>query len=57
VFGRQRFAEAAFAVAQRKAQRLTFRQRRNVLMTDDWMEDALSFAGQVRREFVSAAAC
>jgi hypothetical protein len=45
VFGRQRFAEAAFAVAQRKAQRLAFRQRRNVLMTDDWMEDALSFAG------------
>jgi preprotein translocase subunit SecA len=45
VFGRHPFAEAAFALAQRKAQRLAFRQRRNVLMTDDWMEDALSFAG------------
>ena len=45
VFGRQCFAEAAFALAQRKTQRLAFRQRRNVLMTDDWMEDALAFAG------------
>jgi preprotein translocase subunit SecA len=43
--GRQTMVEAAFALAQRNAQRLAFRQRKNVLKMDDWMEDALSFAG------------
>ncbi len=43
--GARLVAGAAFGVAQRIAQREAFRQRRNVLKLDDWMEDALSFAG------------
>ena len=43
--GRQKLGRAAFALAQRKAQRLAFRQRRAVLRMDDWLEEALSFAG------------
>src|SRR5262249_21895940 len=34
--GRQGIGEAAFALAQRKAQGLAFRQRKGVLRTDDW---------------------
>lgn len=37
-------ATAAFAWAQRTAQRLAFKQRRQVLKMDTWIEDALSFA-------------
>jgi preprotein translocase subunit SecA len=32
--------------AQRAAQRLAFRQRRNVLKMDNWLEEALSFTGR-----------
>jgi len=43
--GAQRLTEIALAHAQRKAQRLAYRQRRNVLKMDTWLEDALSFTG------------
>ncbi len=36
---------AAFHLAQRKAQRLAYKQRQSVLRTDTWLEEALSFAG------------
>jgi hypothetical protein len=36
--------KAAFAQAQRNAQRLAYRQRLSVLRQDDWLESALSFA-------------
>jgi preprotein translocase subunit SecA len=42
--GAQRLANGAFAWAQRNAQRLAFRMRRNVLKLDTWMDEALSFA-------------
>jgi preprotein translocase subunit SecA len=42
---RQHLGKAAFALAQRKAQQTAFRQRRAVLRMDDWLEEALSFAG------------
>ena len=35
----------AIALAQHKAQRLAFQQRKAVLKTDEWLEDSLSFAG------------
>jgi preprotein translocase subunit SecA len=38
-------AKTALFHAQRAAQRLAYRQRRNVLKMDTWLEDALSFAG------------
>jgi preprotein translocase subunit SecA len=38
-------AKGAFELAQGHAQRVAFRQRQSVLRMDDWMEDALSFAG------------
>ena len=44
--GKERIASAAFALAQRNAQRQAFKQRRAVLRTDTWLEEALSFAGQ-----------
>ena len=43
--GRERLAQAAFHLARRKAQAQAFKQRKSVLKTDTWMEDALSFAG------------
>lgn len=43
--GAARLAEKALSYAQRAAQRLAFRRRRNVLRTDTWLEDALSFSG------------
>jgi preprotein translocase subunit SecA len=43
--GRQVLGEAGFALAQRKAQKLAFRQRKAVLRVDDWLEEALSFTG------------
>ncbi|MHC1766428.1 MAG: hypothetical protein AB9869_19360 [Verrucomicrobiia bacterium] len=43
--GCHKLAEAAFDLAQRKAQRLAFRQRQSVLRMDDWIEEALSFTG------------
>jgi preprotein translocase subunit SecA len=41
----RRVAQTAFALAQRKAQTQSFKQRRSVLKTDTWLEEALSFAG------------
>jgi preprotein translocase subunit SecA len=38
-------ARLALALAQRTAQREAFKQRRNVLKMDDWLEESLSFAG------------
>jgi preprotein translocase subunit SecA len=43
--GAKRLAENALSHAQSAAQRLAFRQRRNVLQMDTWLEDALSFTG------------
>jgi len=43
--GAKKLAEAALSHAQRAAQRLAFRQRRNVLQMDTWLEEALSFSG------------
>jgi len=38
-------AQAALNLAQRNATRLAFKMRRNVLRTDDWLDESLSFAG------------
>ena len=43
--GRNKLARTAFALAQRKAQSLAFQQRRAVLKTDLWLDEALSFTG------------
>lgn len=37
--------KASFSSAQNKAQRLAFRQRKGVMKADQWLGDALSFAG------------
>ncbi len=42
---RDRLARAAFHSAQHAAQTLAFKQRRAVLRTDLWLDEALSFAG------------
>ncbi|MGN6552624.1 MAG: prepilin peptidase, partial [Verrucomicrobiota bacterium] len=42
---RQRLALAAFRMAQNRAQTMAFRQRRAVLKSDVWLDEALSFAG------------
>ncbi len=43
--GADLLAKTALFHAQGAAQRLAYRQRRNVLKMDTWLEDALSFAG------------
>lgn len=43
--GRQRLAKFGFKMAQAKAQAQAFKQRQNVLRSDLWLEQALSFAG------------
>ena len=43
--GAKRLGGTALSHAQRAAQRLAFRQRKNVLRTDTWLEEALSFSG------------
>jgi preprotein translocase subunit SecA len=43
--GENFFARLAVLYAQRTAQRLAYRQRRNVLRMDTWLEEALSFTG------------
>jgi preprotein translocase subunit SecA len=43
--GAARLGEAALFYAQRAAERLAYRQRRNVLQQDTWLEEALSFSG------------
>jgi preprotein translocase subunit SecA len=40
------FVKAAFALAQRRAQRLAWKQRAAVLRSDAWLDEALSFAGE-----------
>jgi preprotein translocase subunit SecA len=41
---KKRIANAAFRHAQHKAQELAFKQRRDVLRSDLWIEEAMSFA-------------
>lgn len=43
--GKQKATQAGFALAQHNAQRLAYRQRCGVLQMDDWLDEALSFAG------------
>jgi preprotein translocase subunit SecA len=38
-------ANAMFAIAQRNAQKIAYKQRKAVLKMDDWLDEALSFAG------------
>ena len=45
VVGKERIAKAAFKLAQRNAQRMSFKQRRAILKSDLWLDEALSFAG------------
>jgi len=40
-----KMAQTAISYAQHAAQRLAFRQRKSVLKTDTWLEEALSFTG------------
>jgi preprotein translocase subunit SecA len=42
---KDRIANTAFRLSQRKAQALAFKQRRDVLRSDLWLDEALSFAG------------
>ena len=35
-----------FNIAQRRGERLTLKQRRAVLRTDDWLDEYLGFAGR-----------
>jgi preprotein translocase subunit SecA len=39
-------SKAAFALAQRRAQKLAWKQRATVLRSDAWLDEALSFAGE-----------
>ena len=41
--GSAALAKSAFALAQRNAQNQAYNQRRSVLRSDDWLEEALSF--------------
>jgi preprotein translocase subunit SecA len=43
--GSSKLGEAALSYAQRAAEKLAYRQRRNVLQQDTWLEEALSFSG------------
>jgi preprotein translocase subunit SecA len=43
--GWETVAGGLVALAQRSAQKLAFHQRRSVLKTDNWLEEALSFTG------------
>jgi preprotein translocase subunit SecA len=43
--GAHLLAKTALILAQRAAQRLAYRQRKNVLKMDTWLEEALSFTG------------
>jgi hypothetical protein len=40
-----RMAHIGFGIAQRKAQKLAYKQRQTVLKADTWLEESLSFAG------------
>ncbi len=43
--GKRLIAEKAIQLAQRKAERLAFKQRKGVLRSDLWLDEALSFTG------------
>jgi preprotein translocase subunit SecA len=43
--GAGRLSQAGLSHAQRAAKRLAYRQRRNVLQMDTWLEEALAFTG------------
>ena len=43
--GTRQLSHLAIATAQRAAQRMAYRRRRNVLKMDTWLEEALSFSG------------
>ncbi len=43
--GKARLTESAFHHAQRRAQALAFQQRRDVVRSDLWLDEALSFTG------------
>lgn len=43
--GADKLARFAFAHAQRTAQNIAFKMRKNVLRMDDWLDESLSFAG------------
>jgi len=45
VKGKVTIAEKAIRLAQRRAERLAFKQRKEVLRSDLWMDEALSFTG------------
>ena len=47
--GKNKIAHSALFYAQGAAQRLAFRQRKNVLKMDTWLEEALSFSGSGMR--------
>jgi len=47
--GARHIAQMAVSYAQGAAQRLAFRQRKNVLKMDTWLEEALSFTGSGMR--------
>jgi preprotein translocase subunit SecA len=42
----RKLSETLYHRAQLSAQRLAYRQRKNVLRMDTWLEEALSFAGR-----------
>lgn len=43
--GRGRIAKSAFDYAQSRAENLAYKQRQNILRSDVWLDDALSFSG------------
>ncbi len=43
--GKQKMARRAFKIAQNKAQKMALKQRRSILRSDVWLDEALSFAG------------
>lgn len=44
--GWQRLAQAAFALAQSRAQTQAFKQRQSVLLSDTWLDESLSFTSE-----------
>ncbi len=49
LLGAAKIAKGALHMAQRAAQRMAFKQRRNVLKMDHWLEESLSFTGSSLR--------
>jgi preprotein translocase subunit SecA len=44
--GNPALARTAFSIAQRRAQKFAWKQRVSVLRADQWLDEALSFAGE-----------